>query len=228
MAEKFAGITCALVAGFLLFTPLPLRAGVVTEQVRAMVERVQTIVQDPRLQSEARKKNRRTELRRAIGRRVDFAEMAKRSLGSHWQGRTPKQQTEFVKLFTDLVEDAYVDQIESYPGDKFVYLREIREGEFAEVDTKLNALKGDEIAINYRLRGRNADWKVYDVVIENVSVVSNYRSQFNRILSGASFDELLKKLRETRVRQVQAKRSRPDNTLLSYWLLAQAAPNRPR
>jgi phospholipid transport system substrate-binding protein len=228
MAEKFAGISCAFVAGFLLFNPLPLRAGVVTEQVRAMVERVQTIVQDPRLQSESRRKDRRAELRRAIGRRIDFAEMAKRSLGSQWHGRTPKQQAEFVKLFTDLVEDAYVDQIEAYPGDKFVFLREIRDGEFTEVDTKLNALKGDEIAINYRLRGRHADWKVYDVVIENVSVVGNYRSQFNRILSSASFDELLKKLRETRVRQVQAKRSRPDNTLLSYWLLAQAAPNRPR
>jgi phospholipid transport system substrate-binding protein len=228
MTPKFAGITCAIVAGFLLLMPLPLRAGVATEQVRAMVEHVQMIVQDPRLQSEARKKDRRAALRRVIGRRIDFAEMAKRSLGSHWQGRTPKQQTEFVKLFTDLVEDAYLGQIESYPGDKFVYLREIRDGEFAEVDSKLNALKGDEIAINYRLRGRNADWKVYDVVIENVSVVGNYRSQFNRILSGASFDELLKKLRETRVRQIQARRSRPDNTLLSYWLLAQASPNRPR
>ncbi|HEX9444658.1 MAG TPA: ABC transporter substrate-binding protein, partial [Candidatus Binatia bacterium] len=158
----------------------------------------------------------------------DFAEMAQRSLGPHWQARTFRERSDFVKVFSGLLADAYLDQIEFYAGDRFAYLRESRDGEFAEVDTKVMGVKGDELAINYKLRARSGDWKVYDLVIENVSVVHNYRSQFNRVLSGASFGDLLKKLRETRTHQLQAKNTRPDSTVLSYLLLAQAAPNRPR
>jgi phospholipid transport system substrate-binding protein len=198
------------------------------EEIRATLDQVQAIQRDPRFKSEAGKKERQNRLRRTLGRRFDYAEMAKRSLGSHWQGRTKQERTEFVKLFTDLMEASYLDQIDPYLGEKFIYLREIRDGDFSEIATKVVPAKGDEIAVHYKMRYGKGGWRIYDVVVENVSVVNNYRSQFNRVLNGASFQDLLEKLRETRVNQLQAKRSRPDSTIVSYWLLAQAAQQRPR
>ncbi|MGH7766932.1 MAG: MlaC/ttg2D family ABC transporter substrate-binding protein [Candidatus Binatia bacterium] len=225
---KRAARICAAAGIFLLSAPGPSTAGSATDEVRTTHEKVQAIQQDPRLRSDARKKERQSQLRQTLGRRFDFAEMAKRSLGSHWQGRTKQERTEFVKLFTDLLEASYLDQIDPYLGEKFIYVREIRDGDFSEVATKILPAKGDEIAINYKLRADKSGWRVYDVVVENVSVVNNYRSQFKRVLNGASFQDLLHKLRETRVHLLQAKRPRPDNTVVSYWILAQAAPQRPR
>ncbi|HEY3305490.1 MAG TPA: ABC transporter substrate-binding protein [Candidatus Binatia bacterium] len=225
---KLAAQVCAAVGIFLLSAPGSSRAGSATDEIRTTHEKVQTIQQDPRLRSDARKKERQSQLRQTLGRRFDFAEMAKRSLGSHWQGRTKQERTEFVKLFTDVLEASYLDQIDPYLGEKFIYLREIRDGDFSEVATKIVPAKGDEIAINYKLRSDKSGWRIYDVVVENVSVVNNYRSQFSRVLSGASFQDLLQKLRETRVNQLQAKRPRPDTTVVSYWILAQTAPQRPR
>jgi phospholipid transport system substrate-binding protein len=203
-------------------------AGTGMEEIRATLDQVHAIRQDPRLKSDAARKERQSRLRQTLGRRFDYAEMAKRSLGPHWQGRTKQERAEFVKLFTDLLEASYLDQIDPYLGEKFVYLREIRDGDFSEVATRIVPARGEEIAIHYKLRSGKGGWRIYDVVVENVSVVNNYRSQFNRVINSASFQDLLEKMRETRVNQLQAKRSRPDSTIVSYWLLAQAAQQRPR
>ena len=122
--------------------------------------------------------------------------MAKRSLGSEWRHRSPEEQKEFVKLFTDLLERAYLDKIEFYNGENFQYLKE-REDDtnYAQVDTKLVDKQGQEFAINYRLYNMKGDWKVYDVVIENVSIVNNYRSQFTRVLATSSFEELVNRMK---------------------------------
>ncbi|HEY2986952.1 MAG TPA: ABC transporter substrate-binding protein [Candidatus Binatia bacterium] len=224
---KFIATVCVAAGIFLLLTPVLSNAGPATEQLRGTVEKVQGILQDARLKPETQKKQRRVQLRQVMSQRFDFGDMAKRSLGIHWPGRTPAQQAKFVKLYTDLLEDAYLDQIEPNVSERFVYLRETRDRDFAEVVTKVIPVKGEELAINYRLRSTNGNWKIYDLVIENVSVVNNYRSQFNRILNGSSFDELLERLRETRMNQVQAKKSRPDSTIVSAWLLAAASPARP-
>jgi len=226
--RNLAAMVCAVVGFFFLLSPAPSRAGSATDEIRATHEKIHTVLQEPRFNTETRKKERQAQLRQALGRSFDFAEMAKRSLGSHWQGRTKQERTEFVKLFTDLLQASYLDQIDPYLGEKFVYLRELRDGDFSEVATKIVPAKGDEIAINYKLRSDKSGWRIYDVVVENVSVVNNYRSQFNRALNGASFEDLLQKLRETRVNQLQAKRPRPDTNVVSYWILAQAAPQRPR
>jgi phospholipid transport system substrate-binding protein len=198
------------------------------EEIRATLDQVHAIQQDPRFRSDAAKKERQSQLRQALGRRFDFAEMAKRSLGSHWQGRTKQERAEFVKLFTDLLEASYLDQIDPYLGEKFVYLREIRDGDFSEVATRIVPARGEDIAIHYKLRSGKSGWRIYDVVVENVSVVNNYRSQFNRVLNRASFQDFLDKLRESRANQLQAKRTRPDSTIFSYWLLAQASQQRLR
>jgi phospholipid transport system substrate-binding protein len=178
----------------LLLSPVVLRAGVPTEQVRQTADRVLSVLQDSRLKSADRQKERREQLRQIIGSRFDFGEMAKRSLGSNWQKANNEDQRQFVELFTELLEKSYADQIESYNGEKIVYGRENVSQDQADVDTKIVTKKGEEIAVIYKLRSAAGDWKVYDVVIENVSLVNNFRSQFNRILANESFGELLKKL----------------------------------
>jgi phospholipid transport system substrate-binding protein len=125
--------------------------------------------------------------------------MAKRSLGPNWQKVNNDDQREFVELFTELLEKSYADQIESYNGEKIVYGRENVSQDQADVDTKIVTKKGEEISVNYKLRSAAGDWKVYDVIIENISIVNNFRSQFNRILANASFAELLKKLQSKSV-----------------------------
>ena len=183
----------------LLLSPVVLRAGVPTEQVRQTADRVLSVLQDSRLKSADRQKERREQLRQIIGSRFDFGEMAKRSLGSNWQKANNEDQRQFVELFTELLEKSYADQIESYNGEKIVYGRENVSQDQADVDTKIVTKKGEEIAVTYKLRSAAGDWKVYDVVIENVSLVNNFRSQFNRILANASFGELLKKLQSKSV-----------------------------
>ena len=181
----------ALIAVIYLFVALPLSAGVPSDQTRATIEKVLTILKEPAAKSE-----RRERLRQAIYPSFDFAEMAKRSLGAHWQRRNPTEQQEFVKLFTDLVESSYVDAIESYNGEKVIVANEKQDKELAEVNTKIVTSKGEEYAIDYKLHQTGGSWKIYDAVIENVSLVNNYRSQFNRVIAKSSYEDLMAKMRD--------------------------------
>ena len=192
-------IVALLATGLLTLSPAALRAGVPTDQVRQTADRVLSVLQDSRLKSPDKQQERRAQIRQVIANRFDFAEMAKRSLGPNWQKVNNDEQREFVELFTELLEKAYADQIESYNGEKIVYGRENVSQDQADVDTKIVTKKGEEVSVNYKLRSNGGDWKVYDVVIENISIVNNFRSQFNRILAKASFAELLKKLQSKSV-----------------------------
>ena len=189
----------SLIRGFLLILFMaqlvminPADAGAPTEQIQTAIEKVMTILKDPKLQAESKKK----ELREVIYPKFDFTEMAKRSLGSHWQRRTAEEQKEFVRLFTDLIEGAYMTNLEGYQGEKVVIGGEKLDKDFAEVSTKILSKKGEEIAVNYKLRQAGSEWKIYDVVIENISLVNNYRSQFNRVIARSSFDELIAKMKD--------------------------------
>lgn len=164
------------------------------QEVEETVGRVLAILRAYKSQDGDRLRERREKLLQAILPRFDFREMAKRSLGSHWQRQAARQE-EFVSVFTSFVEHAYVSQIESYKDQKVLFTRERIDNSFAQVETKIVPSQGAEIPIHYRLHRVGGSWKVYDVVIENISLVNNYRSQFNRILSSASFDELLERLR---------------------------------
>jgi phospholipid transport system substrate-binding protein len=167
-------------------------AGVPTDQIRVTVDRVLAILKDPSLNSAGAKEARRSELSKAILPRFDFEEMAKRSLGAEWRRRTPAEREEFIRLFTELLKNTYVEAIESYRGDKVVYRRETQDGDYAEVGTTVINHQGEEFTIDYRLNLAGSEWKVYDVVTENISIVNNYRSQFSRILGRSSFAELLR------------------------------------
>jgi phospholipid transport system substrate-binding protein len=170
-------------------------AGVPGDQVRQTADKLLAILKDPQLKGESKKNERRDKLKEVIYQRFDFTEMARRSLGSEWRRRSPEEQREFVKLFTGLLERAYLDNIESYNGEKFRYLKEQEDNNHAQVDTKIIDNKGQEFSVNYRLHKVNGDWKVYDVVIEDISLVNNYRSQFNRVLATSSYEELVNRMK---------------------------------
>jgi phospholipid transport system substrate-binding protein len=179
-----------------LISTSPSSAGVPTDQVRSTVDKALIVLKDPRLKSEARTQERRDKLRQILYARFDFAEMAKRSLGSHWRRRTPQEQEEFVQLFTSLLERAYVDRIESFNEETFQYPRELMDGSYAEVESRILTRKGEEFTILYKTHLLKGEWKVYDVVIENISLVNNYRSQFNRVVTNSSYEELIRRLKE--------------------------------
>ena len=171
-------------------------AGVPGDEMRAVVENVMAILQDPNLKGPEKQKDRRSKLKAVINPKFDFAEMAKRSLGSQWQRSSPEQQKQFVDLFTELVEGAYLDGIESYNGEKVIVTKDTQDKTFADVSSKITTKKGEEFAVEYKLHQAEGAWKVYDVVLENVSVINNYRSQFNRVIAKSSFEDLLSKMKE--------------------------------
>ncbi|MFQ5541859.1 MAG: phospholipid-binding protein MlaC [Candidatus Binatia bacterium] len=158
------------------------------------MDKVIAVLKDPDLKSKEKREERISQLRKIVYARFDFAEMAKRSLGSHWRRRTPSERKEFTRIFTDLLERSYVRHIDSYNDEKFVYLREKLDENYAEVGTKILTSKGEEFSVNYKTHIVDGEWKIYDVVIENISMVNNYRSQFKRVLSKSSYEELVQKI----------------------------------
>jgi phospholipid transport system substrate-binding protein len=182
-----------------LLLPAILQAATPTESVRETVDNILAILKDPALKREQKKKERREKLKEVIYRRFDFTEMAKRSLSSEWRRHSPEEQKEFVQLFRELLENAYLDKIESYNGQEVRYLKERVDNNYAEVDTKLVDNKGQEISIVYRLYNTGGDWKVYDVVIEDISLVNNYRAQFSRVLAKSSYAELVDRMKKKQI-----------------------------
>jgi phospholipid transport system substrate-binding protein len=189
--------TPVVVILYLLVTVLA-RAGGPTDELRAAIEKVQTILNDPQLKAAGKKGERLDQLRQVIQPKFDFTEMAKRSLGANWQRRNAEEQREFVRAFTELLENAYADSIDSYDGDKVVFTNETQDKEYAEVNTKIVSKKAEEFSVNYKLHQVSGSWKVYDVVIENISIVNNFRSQFNRVIAKSSYEDLLRTMKEKR------------------------------
>jgi phospholipid transport system substrate-binding protein len=168
-------------------------AGAPTEQLRTQIEKAVKILEDPELKKKP--VERRAAVRQVANDIFDFSETAKRSLARHWAPRTQAERDEFVSLFSDLLERSYIGKIELYGGEKIHFVGESLEGEGAVVRTKLITKQGTEIPIDYRMLHRGERWLVYDVVIEGVSLISNYRTQFNKIITTSSFQDLLKKMK---------------------------------
>ena len=170
-------------------------AGVPTDQLRGATDRVLKVLQDPELKQPAKGAARRQQIRAIADEIFDWQETGKRALARHWQGRTPSERQEFSALFADLVERSYVSKIEKYSGERIVYADETVEGDTATVRTKLITKSNTEIPIDYRMQKEGDRWRAYDVLIEGVSLVSNYRTQFNRIIQQSGYGELLNKLK---------------------------------
>ena len=162
------------------------------DDVKKTVDEVVRIVSDKEMKKNTPK--RRLALKKTISVIFDYDEMAKRSLGKHWNPRTPDEKKEFTELFATLLENSYASKIESYNNEKIVYIKNTVDGDYSEVKSKVVTAKRDEFTLDYRLIKQDGKWMVYDVVIEGVSLVSNYRSQFNRIITANGYPALVKKL----------------------------------
>ncbi|MBU0969544.1 MAG: ABC transporter substrate-binding protein [Proteobacteria bacterium] len=166
------------------------------DQLKQTIDSIIAVLKNPEFKSETQKENRRVALKKIVAERFDFEKMSQLSLARHWKERTESEKSEFVVLFGRLLEDTYIAKVEAYTDETVVFLNERIEKKKAQIDTKV-ATKSVEIPINYRMYTReNGQWMVYDVVIEGVSLVGNYRSQFGQILEKDSFEVLMDKLKK--------------------------------
>lgn len=163
-----------------------------TDVVKKTVDEVVHIVADKEMKRNEVK--RRQALKKAISVIFDYSEMAKRSLGKHWNVRSAAEKKQFSDLFATLLENSYAGKIESYNNEKIIYIKDTVEDNYAEVKSKVVTAARDEFTLDYRLFKQDGKWMVYDVIIEGVSLVSNYRSQFNKIITANGYDKLVKKL----------------------------------
>jgi phospholipid transport system substrate-binding protein len=173
----------------------PAGAGAPTDQLKGATDRVLGILQDPQLKDPARVDERRKQIRAIANEIFDWQETGKRALGRGNQACSASQREEFAPLFADLIERSYIGKLELYSGERIVYAGEAAEADQATVRTKLFTKSNTEIPIDYRMLKQGDRWRAYDVVIENVSLVSNYRSQFARVIQQSNCGELIKKLK---------------------------------
>jgi len=163
--------------------------------MKTTIDEVLRIVRDQDLKHKDKADERRQLLEKVVEARFDYAEMSRRALGAPWNQLTDQQKQEFVDLFRTLLTNSYADKIETYSGEGVQYLNERTEKEYAEVRTKVLSGK-TEIPLDYRLINRAEDWRVYDVVVDNISLVNNYRGQFTKILRASSYSDLVDQLRK--------------------------------
>jgi phospholipid transport system substrate-binding protein len=174
------------------------RAGSATEAIRHTSEAVIRVLNDEALKKPGRAEERRRQLVQIIGERFSYEEMSKRTLGSQWNRLSDQERQEFVNLFKGLLAKTYVDKIEGYGKEQVQYLHERLEQGYAEVRTRIISSKG-ALPLDFRLVEQSGDWRVYDIVVDGISLVNNYRGQFTRILSVYSYPHLMSKIREKSV-----------------------------
>ena len=192
--RHFIAFVFATLSLVLLGSP-DVSAGPATDQLRNRVDRILQVLSDPEMMKESRTTERRATLRRIAGEVFDFNEISRRSLGRHWQARTPAERAEFVRLFADLLERAYVGKLELYSGEKIEYVGEVPDGDVTTVKTRIITKQGTAIPVDYRMFQENGQWRAYDALIEGVSLVGNYRTQFNTVIQRSSYEGLVKALR---------------------------------
>ncbi len=166
------------------------------DEIRVVVTKVMQVLKEPDVKSTDERQKIVGQLQKIIDPIFDFEEMAKRSLGPHWRSLTPEQRSEFVPLFKEFLDKAYLGRIASDKDEKVFFARETVGKDYAEVDTQVASANGDQIPIVYMLKFTDGDWKVYDVIIDNVSIVNNYRDQFDRVISQSSYKELVRRIKQ--------------------------------
>jgi phospholipid transport system substrate-binding protein len=183
----------AAVAAFTLLAGRPVWAGP-TEQLREYTDQVIKVLDDPALA----RGDRRAAIRKIAHEAFDVNETARRVLARHWQARTPAERDEFTQLFADLLERTYIARLDEYGGERIRYVGESIDGELATVRARIVTRAGVEVPVESRMVRRGERWLIYDVLIENVSLVANYRSQFDRIVRSSSYEELVRRLKQKR------------------------------
>ncbi len=200
VARSALGAAAGLViCAQMVWAPASADAGAPTDQLRSSVDQMVKVLDDPALKADSRAQDRRAAIRKEAQVVFDFGETAKRALGRHWQGLSEKDRQEFTGLFTDLIERAYISKIERYSGERIAYAGESVEGGLATVRTRFVTKQGTEIPVDYRMQQRGDRWLVYDVMVEGVSLINNYRTQFDKIIQTSSYAELVRKMKAAEV-----------------------------
>ena len=200
VARSALGAAAGLViCAQMVWAPASADAGAPTDQHCSSVDQMVTVLDDPALKADSRAQDRRAAIRKEAQVVFDFGETAKRALGRHWQGLSEKDRQEFTGLFTDLIERAYISKIERYSGERIAYAGESVEGGLATVRTRFVTKQGTEIPVDYRMQQRGDRWLVYDVMVEGVSLINNYRTQFDKIIQTSSYAELVRKMKAAEV-----------------------------
>lgn len=170
-------------------------AGAPTDQVREYTDAVVKVLEDPALKSEDKRPERRAAVRKIASEVFDVQETARRALGPHWQQRTAQERQEFVALFADLLEQTYISKIDLFGGERLKFTEEKVDGDNAIVRAKVVTKQQTEVPVEARMLRKGDRWLIYDILIENISLIGNYRAQFDRIIRTSSYEDLVKRLR---------------------------------
>lgn len=181
----------------------PAWSGEPTDQLRGTIDHVLAILDDPGLKAPGKAPARDAALRGVLEPRVDVARAAREALGLYWRARTPQERQRFTDLFRELLERSYFARLEAYDGARVQYLGESVDGDYATVRTQIVTRRGTDIPVDYQLVRRDGQWLVYDMLIEHVSLVDNYRSQFRDIIATSSYPRLLERI-EAKLAELRA------------------------
>jgi phospholipid transport system substrate-binding protein len=197
--EKLSGrkrFMAGAIAALWLTLPVSVLAGEATDRVRDELNRITAIVKDPAQQGPAKEAERKAQIKKLILQWFDVKEMARRSLAGHWAKRPEDERKDFAELFGDLFVESYTRLVVDHLGDqRVVYLSESADGEVATVQTKFLSKRDEPSFVDFALFRRDGIWAAYDVVIDDVSIVKTYRTQFNKIIQTQSYEALVKKMR---------------------------------
>jgi len=196
IAWRSLGLACAAL-GIVASTQGAWAAGA-AEQVRSAIDHVLATVSDQALKGDQKRAERRAALRKIADGILDFEEIARRSLGRFWLPLSGAQRAEFVDLFADLLERSYIPKIELYGGEKIIYGGERLDGDVATLSTKIMTKSGNVVPIDYRLLKHGERWMIYDISIDGISLVLNYRTQFNKIIQASGYHGLVEKMKRKR------------------------------
>lgn len=181
---------------FFVFGSSILFAGDPGKLIMETVDKGLVVLKEPSLKGNDKVNELRQKLWEAISPIFNFEEMSKRALGQHWKKRSDEEKKEFVGLFTNILKDAYIGKTDAYSGEKVILMKERVDKEYATVQTKFILNTGSEVVVDYNMLNNSGEWKIYDVIIEGVSLVNNYRSQFNSILIKSTYNELVQRIKE--------------------------------
>jgi len=195
MYKRYPGRSILLILSFLV-VPLTAMAGEPTHNVKAVTDRLLIIISDTALQAPEMKDRRDQMIMETIDGIFSWEEFSKRALAKNWNKRSPEERKEFVSLFRQLIADTYMEKTYQYSGESITYLDEKIEGDYGKVTSVFNKSNGTQISVEYRIMKKGGSWRVYDLYIEGVSLVTNYRSQFNSIITGSSYEDLVMRLKE--------------------------------
>jgi phospholipid transport system substrate-binding protein len=182
--------------GFALATPLPVFAGEPMQQMKQTTDKILSVLSNPDLKAPGKALERMKQFSQVLDERFDWEELSRRSLARYWTQRTPEERRQFISLYRDLLERTYLDKVEDYSGETVRYVGETLDGNFATVKVMVMTKRKTEIPVEYRMLKKGAAWWIYDISIEGVSLVNNYRQQFNSLLQKSTFQEVLQKLKD--------------------------------